>query len=127
MDLAEFDCEYIPYPKDYPDIVEDDIGVGEGFQKYLANNKLILYPSGRRVQPVTLLEVKWMLKHGFPCKVIGGLVWKPDNENYRRPFAYMKELYDQRTEILKKDKTDMRQYAIKIILNSTYGKNSTRP
>lgn len=128
--VAVFDCEWIPYPIQANTTFELHYpGLTDGFQKYLANTRRIMYPSGKRVQFVTLEEVRWMKQHGFPCYTIGGVIWNQTREKYPdKPFAFVQDLFNERQRIIKeRGKKDMRQYAIKILLNSMYGKMAQDP
>lgn len=126
--MATFDCEWIPYPTPYAQTIEVDYSDNKGFNKYLLNNKIVMYPTGKRTQAITLHEAKWMRQRGFPVKLHMGLIWNQTCNDYPNPFEYLRELYHERQRIIKENgKEDMRQYAIKIILNSTYGKTVQDP
>jgi len=127
--LANFDCEWVPYQVEYPQYIEIDYSDGRGFQNYLINTQRIFYPVGPRIQPITLLEAKWMREKGYPIVLLNGLIWNQTNETHKeRPFAYLEEMFKERLNIIKQNgKDDMRQYAIKILINSTYGKTVQSP
>ena len=124
--LTEFDCKYIPYEDlneryridyrllDYSDEELTDI----------APNARILYPVGKRVQFITRPELDFMIKHNYKYKVIGGIEWNKTQNKYRSPFEWIKEKYELRQKIKQVNEEDMRQYALKILLNSTYGKTA---
>jgi len=73
--LAKFDCEYIPKPVNWSDKIELDYGDGNGFNQYSLGAQKLFYPSGLRVQPVTLVEAKWMREKGYDVQLIEGLTW----------------------------------------------------
>jgi len=124
--LVEFDCKYIPYEDtrepyqiEYklPDYSEEDF-------IDIVPNARILYPEGKRVQVITRPELNFMLKNNFKCKVYQGIEWNKTKDKYKSPFEWIKPTYEERQRIKQADKNDMRQYAIKILLNSTYGKTA---
>lgn len=129
---CEFDCEFIPRPTLFPEYFymsypnTEKTGV---FDKYLVNGQKILYTVGKRLQVLTLEEVKWLQRHGFFCKVLFGVVWNQTKNKYPdRPFAFIEDLFNERQRIIRENgKKDMRQYAIKIMLNSMYGKTAQDP
>ena len=122
--LANFDCEWIPYQVDGLQFLEMDYSDGRGFNDYLVNSKRIFYPSGPRIQPITLAEARWARDKGYPITLIEGLTWNQTNQRHKPfPFDYLRDMFKERLNIIKENgKEDMRQYALKIILNSTYGK-----
>lgn len=124
--LAEFDCKYIPYPDEsepyqieyrLPDCSEEELIDTVG-------NRRIVYPEGKRLQIITRPELDFMLKHNFKCKVYQGIEWEKTKDKYKSPFAWVKPTYELRQRFKQADKNDMRQYALKILLNSTYGKTA---
>jgi hypothetical protein len=54
--------------------------------------------------------------------ILDGYVWEPSCNH--KPFAYLQELYDYRRQL--KAEGDAREYVVKLILNSTYGKLAQR-
>jgi hypothetical protein len=121
--LAEFDCRYIPYEdtkKPYQ-LTFDYEGEEE---TVTASNYRMLYPVGKRFQFVTRAEVDFMIKNNYYCKVLQGVEWKQTKDKYKSPFHWVEPTYYKRSEIKKVNKDDMRQYALKILLNSTYGKTA---
>ena len=127
--LANFDCHWIPYVTDVPYLMEVDYSDGAGFNQYLANSVQLYYPDGDRVQPITLKEACWMRDHGYRVALMNGLIWNKTNDRHpERPFKYLADMFHERIGIIKDfGKNDMRQYAMKLILNSTYGKTVQDP
>lgn len=124
--MAEFDCKYIPFP-DQKEAYRIDYRLPEFSAEELtdiAPNKRIVYPEGKRVQFITRPELDFMLKHNFYCKVYKGVEWEKTQDKYKSPFEWVKPTYELRQSIKQADKSDMRQYALKILLNSTYGKTA---
>lgn len=126
--VAEFNCKYIPYPDDsehyqieyrLPDCSEEELIDTVG-------NHRIVYPEGKRVQIITRVELDFMLKHNFKCKVYQGVEWEKTEDKYKSPFEWIKPTYDLRQTFKQADEDDMRQYALKILLNSTYGKTAQK-
>jgi hypothetical protein len=124
--MAEFNCKYIPYPDQkepyqieyrLPDFSDEE-------QVDTVANQRIVYPVGKRVQIITRPELDFMLKHNFYVKVYKGIEWNKTQDKYKSPFQWVKPTYDLRQSIKQADKNDMRQYALKILLNSTYGKTA---
>ena len=123
---AEFNCKWIPYPDD-KDPYFIDYRLLDHSEEQLTDvvtNNRILYPTGKRVQVITRVELEFMLKHGFKVNVFAGVEWVKNSDKYLNPFAWIPEKYTARQEIKKANKDDMRQYALKILLNSTYGKTA---
>ena len=58
---------------------------------------------------------------GGVIEVSEALFFEPADPN-ERPFAWVKELFDYRAELLKVDPNDVRAIVIKLMLNSIYGK-----
>ena len=68
-----------------------------------------------------------MLKYNYKVKVYGGVEWEQTKNKYESPFSWVAPTYAERQKIIKEyTKADMRQYALKILLNSTYGKTAMR-
>lgn len=120
---CDFDCQWIPQfefnPQTY---IEERNGYGPVEVTY--NNKRKIYPTGTRRQIVTAVEYRWLLKHNFACKFLAGFEWHKLNDKYISPFSWMGKMYEERLEIVKRDKTGMLQYALKILLNGLYGKTA---
>ncbi len=153
--LCEFDCPYIPFAdnfnsytldlsynkdmsEDFIKIVfrqEEDgnddeiaIPVPDEITKKKVSNPRILYPEGLRRQVITKTEYDFMKRNNFKCKAEIGVEWYQTKNTKESPFAWIPEMYNKRQEIKSVDENDMRQYSIKITLNSTYGKTAqTRP
>jgi hypothetical protein len=58
---------------------------------------------------------------GGVIEVSEALFFEPADPN-ERPFAWVRELFDYRAELLKVDPNDVRAIVIKLMLNSIYGK-----
>ena len=58
---------------------------------------------------------------GGVIEVSEALVFEPTDPN-ERPFAWVRELFGYRAELLKVDPNDVRAIVIKLMLNSIYGK-----
>ena len=126
--MVEFDCKYIPFPDtgknssykvDYKFLDESDEELVD-----IAPNHRIVYPIGKRVQIITRVELDFLLKHNYKVKVYQGIEWEKNSSKYDSPFAWVKPTYELRQSFKQADKDDMRQYALKILLNSTYGKTA---
>lgn len=121
---AKFNCKWIPYEDRYNPYMET-FKIGElPEQEYVLNNKRIVYPEGERTQFITRIELDFMLKNNFKCKVLGGVEWEQTKRRFDSPFNWMESTFYKRLEIKQKNKEDMRQYALKITLNSSYGKTA---
>jgi hypothetical protein len=125
--ITTFDCKYIPYP-DFgerytisyrlPDYSEEEL-------TDIVPNARILYPVGKRTQVITKPELDFMRKHNFKCKVHSGYEWFKTKNKYINPFSWIPITYQMRQDIISQyTKADMRQYALKILMNSTYGKTA---
>jgi len=126
--LAKFDCEYIPKPVNWSDKIELDYGDGNGFNQYSLGAQKLFYPSGLRVQPVTLVEAKWMREKGYDVQLIEGLTWNQVTDEHPPPFGYLADMFRERVNILNAfGKGDMRQNCLKLIMNSSYGKTAQSP
>ena len=126
--MAKFDCEYVPLPINWMDTIEMDYGDGQGFNDYGLGAKKLFYPSGSRVQPVTLIEAKWMREKGFDVQLMEGLTWNHTTDEHPPPFGYLADMFKDRIDIIDKHgKDDMRQYCLKLIMNSSYGKTAQSP
>ena len=127
--LCEFDCPYISYPDySHPYEVEycyDEIDPAH-CETVLMNPKRIIYPSGLRRQWVTKIEYEWMLENGFEPKMMGGVAWQQEKEEYENPFSWVEEVYYARQALKKEDRKDTRQWALKIAMNGAYGKTAQK-
>lgn len=121
--LCEFDCRWIPYVNFKENYKIAQLFDGE-FEEVIASNYRIFYPTGKRVQFITRIELNFLIKHNFYYKVLGGIEWEQTKNKYESPFSWVEETYYKRAAIKKADKNDMRQYALKILLNSSYGKTA---
>jgi hypothetical protein len=121
---CEFACSYIPYPADKPETFTHILNGEE--REVAATNMKIFYPIGNRQQFITLAEYYFMKKYKFPCKIIGGYVWVKNNDKYKNPFSWIKNIYDTKTEIKrsmgKEAKKNMNYLQCKIGMNGAYGK-----
>jgi len=121
---VKFNCKWIPYEDRYNPYMES-FKIGElPEQEYVLNNKRIVYPEGERTQFITRIELDFMLKNNYKCKVLGGVEWEQNKKRFDSPFNWMESTFYKRLEIKQKNKEDMRQYALKITLNSSYGKTA---
>ena len=126
--LVEFDCRWIPFVDTKNTFtIEQYFNEEAESYKYEGANPRILYPTGKRVQVITRIELNFMLKYNYKVKVYGGVEWEQTKNKYESPFSWVAPTYAERQKIIKEyTKADMRQYALKILLNSTYGKTAMR-
>ena len=120
---CEFDCEWIPF-QDFRTPYEITFKYKELEQQVKLNPKRIVYPSGKRKQWITKIEYEWLLKHGYPVKFLGGFVWEEMKNEYENPFSWCEDVYKRRMEIKENDAEDIKQYALKIVINGIYGKTA---
>lgn len=141
--LCEFDCPYIPFAdtlntykieylfknfhNEFNTGVEhnDEITAlddNSAMDVSAVTNPRILYPTGVRRQVVTKIEYEFMKKHNFYCEFISGFEWLEFREKYESPFAWVETMFKERLFYKYVTKEDMKQYSLKITLNSTYGK-----
>jgi len=121
-----FDYNMIPYA-DYGKGYDVEICYDEEKQECQTlhlNPKRILYPDGKRRQTITKLEYDFMKQHKIPVRFITGCIWEKQSEKYESPFAWVPDVYKRRQQIKQADPEDMRQWALKIVLNSSYGKTA---
>lgn len=142
---CEFDCPYIPYAdnlnpytievlfkdfqKEFRKGVEhnDEITLlddSPNMEKKVVSNPRILYPTGVRRQVVTKIEYDFMKRHNFYCEFISGIEWLEFRDKYESPFAWVENMFKERLHYKYVTKEDMKQYSLKITLNSTYGKTA---
>jgi hypothetical protein len=121
--IVEFDCKYIPY-EDTKKGYEITFDYDGDEETLTATNYRILYPEGKRTQFITRAEVDFLLRNNYKCKVLKGIEWQQTKTKYESPFSWVEPTYYKRAAIKKANKDDMRQYALKILLNSTYGKTA---
>jgi DNA polymerase elongation subunit (family B) len=125
--ITSFDCKYIPYP-DFGERYTISYRLPDYSEKELTDtvpNARILYPVGKRTQVITKPELDFMKKHNFKCKVHSGYEWFKTKNKYINPFSWIPITYQMRQDIIAQyTKADMRQYALKILMNSTYGKTA---
>jgi len=121
---VKFNCRWIPY-EDRENPYLEKFSIGEGAeQEYVLNNKRIVYPEGERTQFITRIELDFLIKNHFKHKVLGGVEWEQNKRRFDSPFNWMEETFYKRLEIKNNNSEDMRQYALKITLNSSYGKTA---
>jgi hypothetical protein len=120
---CEFDCEWIPY-SDYTRGFEIELKIRKLETAITINPKRKVYPTGIRTQWITKIEYEWLQKHHFPVRFIGGFEWFKETDTYKKPFRWIEDVYKRRKAISKEDKEDIKQYALKILLNSSYGKTA---
>jgi hypothetical protein len=121
---AKFNCKWIPYEDRQNPYLETFSIEGRGEQEYILNNKRIVYPEGERTQFITRIELDFLLKHNYKVKCMGGVEWEQTKDTFKSPFNWMEETFYKRLTIKTANKEDMRQYALKITLNSSYGKTA---
>lgn len=142
---CEFDCPYIPFADDlnpytieflFKDFQKEfrkgfeendeliDVDTAPEMDKKTVSNPKILYPSGLRRQVVTKIEYNFMKRHGFKCKFLNGIEWYEFKDRYESPFAWINDMFKQRLHYKYVTKEDMKQYSLKITLNSIYGKTA---
>jgi len=121
--IAKFNCRWVPYDDNSEPITDILEILGNTFTVELSQ-KRVLYPEGERTQAITRIEYDFMKKHNYPCEIIGGIEWTQERNKYENPFNWVPKIYKQRQEIKKNNSDDMRQMALKIVLNSSYGKTA---
>lgn len=143
--LCEFDCPYIPFAdtlntytieflfknfhKEFNTGVEynDEITAlddNTALNEMAVSNPRILYPTGVRRQVVTKIEYDFMKRHNFYCEFLSGFEWLEYKDKYESPFAWVENMFKERLFYKYVTKEDMKQYSLKITLNSTYGKTA---
>ena len=123
--FCEFDCEWIPYTEITKGFkIEIRIKKHDIEEEIKINHKRKLYPEGKRKQWITKIEYEWLKKHGYYVRFIAGFVWLKLNDEYPSPFEWCEDVYKRRKEIVRKDKEDVNQHALKIVLNGSYGKTA---
>lgn len=121
---VKFDCKWIPYEdRDNPHLEKFSIAGGPEVE-YVLNDKRIVYPEGERTQFITRIELDFMRRNHFKFKCLGGIEWEQSQKRFNSPFNWMEKTYYKRQEIKQANSEDMRQYALKIMLNSSYGKTA---
>jgi hypothetical protein len=137
-DIYKLDTERFEQDKLQEDIRSADWGVIRA-KVWTKEGKIQLFPvraeigtSKKVIRPVLRGQEVTMTKQMFEfftekyphfeaLEIVDGYVIV-EHENCKRPFAWLKDLYDYRVEIIKKHgKGDKRQLVIKIILNAGYG------
>lgn len=137
-DIYELDAERFNQEKLQEDIKKADWGVIRA-KVWTKEGKIQIFPvrakinnSEKVIRPVMQGQEVVMTKQMFDfftnkyphfeaVEVIGGYAIL-EREECKRPFAWLKDQYDYRVEIIKEHgKEDKRQLVIKIILNAGYG------
>jgi hypothetical protein len=123
--LCEFDCPYIPYNGidgyTWLEMHKDkEIEVS-------ATNRKKYYPDGKRIQIITLLEYRFLIKWGYYVELFDGYIWRQKNNKYPNPFAWIGDAYKIKQELVKKYTKkvakEMMEYTLsKISMNGGYGK-----
>lgn len=121
--IAKFNCKWIPYDDDKEPII-DTLELLQGKQDITLSTHRVLYPEGERTAAITRIEYDFMIKHNYPCEIIGGIEWHQTSHKHDRPFGWVPKMYNQRLQIKQNNRDDMRQMALKIVLNSSYGKTA---
>jgi hypothetical protein len=65
-----------------------------------------------------------MREHGYKAEFIEGHEWVQTKDDHQSPFLWIEDLYKERQRIKDADPSDIRQMAIKMLINSTYGKTA---
>ena len=122
--LVEFDCPHIPYVSstnwEWDEIIcKEDGKLVE--MKVIAPNKRIYYPTGKRTRWLTKLDIDFLDRNGYSYQIKYGVGWQRKTNKYENPFGWMEEFYKKR-QIIKKGGDFAVQYAMKIFMNSLYGK-----
>ena len=86
-------------------------------------NQRKYYPTGRRWQPVTLIEYRFLKEFGYLSDAGEGYVWREGKDKTAPdPFRWIQEVYNQKQRVKKEMGKDNFQYALcKIPMNSAYG------
>jgi hypothetical protein len=116
-----FDCCWIPQFQYQKQAFTQQM---DGYEpiEVIFNNKRKIYPVGLRKQWITAVEYWWMKNKGFTCEFGYGYEWTQTKNKFASPFEWMGAIYKERKLIMKRDKSGMLQYALKILLNGLYGK-----
>lgn len=127
--LCEFDCEWIPLKGDKP--YEFELTFDGIKQVFKTKNTKIYYPKGKRCQIITKVEYDFLVRHNYEVKTYMGYEWhefekKVEGKDYRSPFFWIEPTYEARKKIKSKDPKDPRQYSLKILMSSAYGKTCQR-
>ena len=122
--LVEFDCPHIPHVSatnwKWDEVIQMEDGTMREM-KVIAPNKRIFYPTGKRTRWLTKLDIDFLERNGYEYQIQYGVGWKRKTDKYENPFAWMRDFYEKRK--LVKARGDFAvQYAMKIFLNSLYGK-----
>ena len=120
--MVEFDYPLIPYSSN---LVNEwkELSNGEEIDVKSLNTR-IFYPTGKRIQVVTLIEYQFLKEFGYLLDYGGGFVWRhnPDKHQYPAPFSWIQEVYDQKLQIKKEGGSGSYEYSLtKIAMNSAYG------
>lgn len=127
--LCEFDCPYIPY-NGSDTYTWDEIQVGHDI-KVSATNPKKYYPTGKRIQIITLIEYRFLKKWNYYVKMHDGYVWRKYQDKYRKPFHWVMDAYKVKKDLVKKYTKKvakkMMEYTLsKIGMNGGYGKTVQR-
>lgn len=120
---AEFDYPLIPC---YSEELNQWNEVHSGQPRIVRSiNQRKYYPDGRRWQPITLIEYRFLKEFGYLSDAGDGYVWRPGKRNDApEPFKWVKEVYEKKQQVKNDPELgkDAFQYALcKIPMNSAYG------
>ena len=120
--LVDFDCKYIAYKKNIPFF--QSVFIEDVEYKIELSKTSSYYPIGFRRQIITGLELDFLKRNGYFNKVLYGLEWYKETDNYDNPFCWIPDAYKMRRDIKLNDKDDIRQLTLKKMYNSCYGKTA---
>ena len=121
--LCDFDCEHIRYDSTENWKFEEEIKIGDKWEPFAfhVQNSRIYYPTGARRAWLTGLDVDFLRRNNYPVKILYGVGWRETQHKLDNPFGWMPAFYEKRKEV-KAGGDYAVQYAMKIFLNSLYGK-----
>lgn len=118
--FVEHSCPYFPVKHLVPNIGNYLLEGKEVTIRY-PGQYTVVYPEGTRYDFITLSEYYWLKKWGYKVGFIMGYGWRKVKNDFPKPFAWIKELYEKRTKYPKKE-FPIENSLIKIGMNGGYGK-----
>ena len=120
--LCEFDYPLIPYTSDE---LNKWVEIREGEENIVtAINPKKFYPTGKRIQIITLVEYRFLIKYGYYCNFYDGYVWRENKSKTQRdsPFSWIPEIYIKKQQIKDEFGKESYKYSlVKIPINGSYG------
>lgn len=126
--LARFDSEVIPFKSEKHPVCFKEVFEDKEYALKVSSYN-VYFPKGMRDQIITLSEFNWLREHGYFCEWLEeGVGWKQLTEEFKNPFAWMRDFYTERMKYKYGldgcTKNFARQYNMKILLNGLYGKTA---